>query len=152
MKFRLLLLVLALAALVVLTSAPVLAHQYGCTPGYWKNHPAAWVGYSPTDSVMAVFGPDDLEFADGSSLPAGLTLMGALSLKGGSTIAGAAGIFLRAAVAKLLNISAGIHDGDEATFKSYIRSGLNYFDRDQLIIDAGIYDDDNNAPYGCPLN
>lgn len=152
MKFRMLLLVLATAALVVLSSAPALAHDYGCTPGYWKNHTDAWVGYAPTDTLISVFGMADLDLADGTSLPAGSTLMDALNFKGGSTIAGGAQIYLRAVVAKLLNIRAGIHTGDIGEFKGYVKGNIDTLTRAELVYEAGIWDADNNAPMGCPLN
>jgi hypothetical protein len=66
----------------------------GLTPGFWKNHPEAWPSeYSPTASLRFVFGecaPD-------------VTLMEALSLKGGPNIDGAKRILARHAVAALLN-------------------------------------------------
>jgi hypothetical protein len=30
----------------------------GCTPGFWKNHEADWVGFSPGDSFESIFGRD----------------------------------------------------------------------------------------------
>lgn len=153
MKLRSLLLVFAFASLVVFTSVPVLAHDYGCTPGYWKNHTSAWVGYAPTDTVLTVFGAADLNFSDGTSLPAGTTLIQALNFTGGPQIAGAAKIYLRAAVAKLLNISAGVHSElTDTEFKGYVKTAIDTFTREQLITDAAIWDADNNAPMGCPLN
>lgn len=150
MKFRLLLLILALA---VFSSTPALGHDYGCTPGYWKNHTSAWVGYSPTATVISTFGMADLNFSDGTSLPAGTTLIQALNFGGGTGVAGAAKIYLRAAVAKLLNISAGVHSElSDTEFKGYVQNAIDTFTRDQLITDAAIWDADNNSPMGCPLN
>jgi hypothetical protein len=62
----------------------------GCTPGFWKNHPEDWVGFSPTDSFNDTFGrivftPD-------------ITLDEALDLMGGGIEA-----LARHAVAALLN-------------------------------------------------
>ena len=154
MKFRLLLLVLAIAALVVLSSAPALANDYGCTPGYWKNHTDSWVVYTPDQRVIDVLDLPSLTLFDGSSLPASTTLLQALQGGGGSGFQGAAKIYLRAAVAKLLNITAGFHPGepDGATFKTYMVSGITSFTRTKLISDASLFDSDNNAPMGCPLN
>lgn len=152
MKFRLLLLILALA---VFSSTPALGNDYGCTPGYWKNHTSAWelTAYTPNQTVISVFGMADLNFSDGTSLPAGTTLIQALNGGGGSGMAGAAKIYLRAVVAKLLNISAGIHDeADDTEFKGYVQNAIDTFTREGLITDAAIWDADNNAPLGCPLN
>ncbi len=68
----------------------------GCTPGYWKNHPEAWQGYSPNATLEDVFDvPNNLRLET-------VKLLAALDFEGGGT-AGAARILLRAAVAALLN-------------------------------------------------
>ena len=36
-------------------ATPVFAHNKGCTPGFWKNHPEAWVGYDPNQTIGSVF-------------------------------------------------------------------------------------------------
>jgi len=89
-------------------SATVTSSWYGRSPGYWKNHPAAWLnGYTPTMNIQSVFTiPSAL--LSGSNLDLdknGIkdTLMAGLGYKGGSTLAGAAQILLRASVAALLN-------------------------------------------------
>ncbi|VXB08800.1 Conserved repeat domain-containing protein [Pseudomonas sp. 8AS] len=72
----------------------------GCTPGFWKNSPGSWVGYSPNQLITSVF-----------SLPNGQinnqlgddTLMEALNYGGGENLVGAAQNLLRSAVASLLN-------------------------------------------------
>ena len=89
-------------------SATVNFWWYGRTPGYWKNHPEAWIsGYATNQFVQDVFavpgsllssGVLDLDRAGGKD-----TLMAALSYKGGSTLSGGAQILFRAAVAALLN-------------------------------------------------
>ncbi len=89
-------------------SATVNFWWYGRTPGYWKNHPEAWIsGYTTGQFVQDVFtvpgalltsGELDLN-KDGRKD----TLMTALSYKGGSTLSGGAQILFRAAVAALLN-------------------------------------------------
>ena len=157
MKCRHFWMALATAALLLLSSTPALANDYGCTPGYWKQdqHFDSWVTYSPTDTVLSVFpGIIDLNFADGSSLPAGMTLLEALQGGGGTTLAGAARIYLRAAVAKLLNITAAVYIGTptEVELKGYVASAINSDDRTFLITDAAIWDADNNGILGCPLN
>lgn len=88
----------------------------GFTPGYWKNHPKSWsiTAYEPCDKVTRIFevpnaltitrkGVRILDFNDNGCND---TLMNALGYKGGSKLAGKAGILLRAAVAALLNESA----------------------------------------------
>ena len=47
----------------------------GCTPGFWKNSPGSWVGYTPSQTFASVFGTNVM----GTSL----TLMQALGLNGG---------------------------------------------------------------------
>jgi hypothetical protein len=66
----------------------------GCTPGFWKNHLDAWVGFSPDQTVGSVF----------TSAPAsvsGLTLLAALDLGGGGVEA-----LTRQAIAALLNAAS----------------------------------------------
>ena len=88
---------------------------YGRTPGYWKNHLAAWPSpYKDTMTVTSVFFPANgipgvlknpvntgIFDLNKNSVPD--TLKDALSYKGGSDIQGGAQILLRAAVAALLN-------------------------------------------------
>jgi hypothetical protein len=72
------------------------ACEYGCTPGYWKNHPDAWPCLNP-DSIMV---PPDTDLnGDGQAD----TFMDALNYKGGSGDIGAERILLRAGVAAYLN-------------------------------------------------
>lgn len=47
----------------------------GCTPGFWKTHPDAWVGFAPGDDFDAVFGVD--------AFSPDITLMDGLWLGGG---------------------------------------------------------------------
>jgi hypothetical protein len=121
----------------------------GCTPGYWKNHTDSWpiTGYSPAQSVESVFSAAAAYPAYGSA-----SLLQALSFQGGSTLEGAVGNLLRAAVAGLLdsahpdvnyprNTAALIADVDAA-----LASG----DRDTMLSLASQIDQDNNL--GCPLN
>ena len=64
----------------------------GKTPGFWKNHLDAWTGYAPSQLVSSVF--------SGANAPqASATLLQALEFNGGSGVAGAERILLRAAVA-----------------------------------------------------
>jgi hypothetical protein len=76
----------------------------GCTPGFWKNHEAAWgpTGFSTGQYINTVFAiPGCLSTC--SPALANTTLLNALSFGGGSGICGGAKILLRAAVAALLN-------------------------------------------------
>jgi hypothetical protein len=69
----------------------------GCTPGFWKNHPEDWEGFSTNQALASVFNPAGLGGL-GST-----TLLDALKFKGGSTVTAAKRILLRHAVAALLN-------------------------------------------------
>jgi uncharacterized repeat protein (TIGR01451 family) len=89
-------------------TATITSTWYGRTPGFWKNHPEAWFsGYTPSANIQSVFTvPSAL--LTGSNLDLDKngvkdTLMAGLGYKGGSTLAGAAQILLRASVAALLN-------------------------------------------------
>ena len=69
----------------------------GCTPGFWKTHVDAWVGYSSGQTVESVFDVPDAFGLDDD------TLLTALGYPGGSGNVGAAQTLLRAAVAAVLN-------------------------------------------------
>lgn len=84
------------------TNTPTPAGQ-GCTPGFWKNHLAAWpAGYSPNQLVSTYFDlssvPTNCQAFDKNTL----TLLQALSLQGGKSPCGAIETLLRAAVSALL--------------------------------------------------
>jgi hypothetical protein len=102
----------------------VFAWNKGCTPGFWKNHTEAWVGYDPNQSIGSVF----------SAAPApydSMSLLDGLSLQGGPDLAGKTEILLRAAIAGLLNrdfpapqkfidrVNAKIMSGDETKIINY---------------------------------
>jgi hypothetical protein len=120
----------------------------GCTPGFWKNSPGSWVGYSPNQLVGSVF-----------SLPNGVlanqlgddTLMEALNYPGGNNLLGAAQILLRAAVASLLN--AAHPDVDfprtEQEVIDAVNAALATGDRATILALASALDADNNL--GCDL-
>jgi hypothetical protein len=120
----------------------------GCTPGFWKNSPGSWVGYSPDQLVSSVF-----------SLPNGAlnnqlgddTLTEALGYPGGNNLVGAAQILLRAAVASLLN--AAHPDVDfprtEAEIIADVNAALATKDRATILALASELDADNNL--GCDL-
>lgn len=119
----------------------------GCSHGFWKNHPEAWVptGYSPEQTVEFVFDVPDEYVPDTDSLQA------ALEYGGGDDVAGGARILLRAAVAALLN--AAHPDVDyprtpEDVIAS-VNAALATVDRQTMIALAGQLDNDNNL--GCPI-
>jgi hypothetical protein len=62
----------------------------GCTPGFWKNHLDAWIGYSPGADFDATFGVDLFD--------PNITLEDAVNRRGGGVNA-----LARHAVAALLN-------------------------------------------------
>jgi hypothetical protein len=79
------------------TTTPPPKGDDGCTPGFWKNHPEDWQGFSTNQTLASVFNPAGLGGL-GST-----TLLDALKFKGGSTVTAAKRILLRQAVAALLN-------------------------------------------------
>jgi hypothetical protein len=103
----------------------------GCTPGFWKNHQSAWVGYSPSQTLGSVF-------TGLSGTLASKTLLQALNTGGGQLDA-----LLRQAVAALLNaaspevdypmteaeivtaVNAAIASGDYETLKDQLDAANN---------------------------
>ncbi|MDQ3783703.1 MAG: hypothetical protein M3360_02305 [Actinomycetota bacterium] len=136
---------LTLASLTAVTS-PALAWDKGtegCTPGYWKNHPEAWVGYSPSQTVASVFDGEHGSLSDA-------TLIEALSFDGGSGLVGAERILLRASVASLLNASSDIDFGYGATrVVNSTNRALLSDSRPRILRLAAEFDRLNNR--GCPL-
>ena len=140
-------------------AASVAGDSEGCTPGYWKNHADSWQEYSPTQTVSSVF-------SGAAGTPyANLTLMQALSLKGGPGVAGAQEILLRAAVASLLNAADDSEDGLHLLFPwrrdavglngdppliSTVNATLASGSRATIIGVAARLDAANNL--GCPLD
>jgi hypothetical protein len=120
----------------------------GCTPGYWKNHPAAWgpTGYSQGQTLESVFNvPDSLGMDN-------VTLQSALQGGGGSGLTGAAKILLRASVASLLNAAhPGVSFADSpASVISAVNAALASGSRSTMLDLATELDNANNE--GCPLN
>ena len=114
----------------------------GCTPGFWKNHEAAWPApYTPTTQVNSVF----------SAAPGGITLMAALNFKGGPDSIDKSQILLRAAVAALLNIANSDVDYPLtlAQLVFYVNEALNGDNELKLSV-ADALDQMNNL--GCPIN
>jgi hypothetical protein len=137
------------------------------TPGFWKNHgpdaPSghnAWLvtDYVPTQAVDSVFSGPNLSYK-----PKGkdfrprtfgeLTLMEALSLKGGKNTAGATEILLRAGTAALLNTSFHEHcghgDGYYPMTKQEVidavNGALSTSDREEILAVASMLDLYNNT-------
>jgi hypothetical protein len=101
----------------------------GCTPGFWKNHPEDWEGFSPDQTLDEVFDPAGLGGL-GST-----TLLDALSFRGGPTVVAAKRILLRHAVAALLNSAhSGVDFGmTTADVISLVDDALASDDRDQIL-------------------
>jgi len=121
----------------------------GCSPCYWKNHPASWppTGYSTGQSVSSVFHEATRFPSRGSA-----TLLQALSFQGGSNLDGGAQTLLRAGVAALLN-AADPHiqyPRQPQAVISAVDSALASGDRGAMLTLAGQLDADNNLT--CPLN
>ena len=147
--------ILAILAVLVLSLTvsvqPALACEYGCTPGFWKQsqHFWAWTPYDPNDLVVDVFS------GAGTYVGAKDTLLDALRYRGGPGAKGAARIFLRAAVATLLNSAYDKANGegwgweDPADIVDRVNLVLSR-NRDSMLREAQYFDDNNNE--GCPLD
>ena len=124
-----------------LLNCPTTGSQ-GCTPGYWKNHTDAWVGYTPSTLVSAVFSnaaPYDVD-----------TLLEALHLQGGPGVDGAEQILLRAAVSALLNSTAVNYPLTTSEVITMTDNALATGDRATILSVAAELDALNNL--GCPLS
>jgi hypothetical protein len=127
----------------------------GCTPGFWKvkQHWVFWgpTGYATTQSVSSVFEvPADYTDKKGNSL-GGQSLVDGLSFQGGSTLGGAAGNLLRAAIAGLLNATHpdGGYAYGSAQVISRVDAALASRDRAAMLTLAGDLDRENNR--GCTV-
>ena len=120
----------------------------GCTPGFWKNpkHFDRWTGYTPGQTVGSVFSNAALHGL-GSA-----TLLQGLSFQGGSTLAGAAEILLRASIAAVLNSASPDLDYAMTTAQivTAVQSALASGDRENMLGLAAVLDAENNA--GCLLD
>ncbi|MGH9186503.1 MAG: hypothetical protein ACRD0U_11905 [Acidimicrobiales bacterium] len=128
----------------------------GCTPGYWKNHPAAWeefvFGASKLSQVVGD-GVLDAQFVFPASLAgfADDTLSSALQGGGGPGLTGATTILVRAASAAVLNAA---HDGlgyplQRPEIYDLVNAALASEDRATILDVASQLDALNNL--GCPL-
>ncbi|MGH2457658.1 MAG: hypothetical protein ACRDIY_02190, partial [Chloroflexota bacterium] len=132
------------AALAMSGSSPPPTQQ-GCSPGYWKNHPQNWVGYSPSQTLGSVFTiPSSLNTMSSLTLD---TLLDALSSGGGSTLSDKALLLLHQAVAALLNITAGLNYPtytSTAALIGAVNSALASLDATTIDNLQGTLDTDNN--------
>jgi hypothetical protein len=130
------------------TNTPTPVPFEGCTPGFWKNHLAAWAatGYSPNQTLESVFDVPDAFGLDNN------TLLQALSYQGGSDLTGAAKILLRAAVAALLNAADPNIDYPLTTSQviAQVNAALASGSRSTMLALASTLDANNNL--GCPIN
>jgi hypothetical protein len=120
-----------------------LPRYYGLTPGFWKNHPDAWpTDYSTNDQLRSIFG----------TCAPRVTLMNALSSKGGPNIAGAKNILARAAAAALLNAAAfgSSYPNSEEQLIEMVSYQFCHGDRDSILSLATNLDYWNNM--GSPPN
>jgi len=109
----------------------------GLTPGYWKNHLSAWpAGYSPTDDLQTVFGPDAPD----------VDLLKALQGGGGKGLDGAKKILARAATAALLNAEKFGADYPmvPAAIISIVTNQFSHGTRESMLYWATILDNYNN--------
>jgi hypothetical protein len=122
----------------------------GCTPGYWKakSHLDSWAGtaYTTGQTVGSVFANSALYGLNG------YTLLQGLSFQGGSTVAQAAEILLRASIAAVLNASHPDVDYamSAADIVSDVNAALASGDRATILNLAVTLDFENNR--GCTID
>jgi hypothetical protein len=116
----------------------------GCTPGFWKQpqHFDSWP--VPITTTLAAAG-----FTD-TGLPAGTTLLEALSFQGGPTLQDAKNILLRQAAAAYLNSLAIDYPLTTAEVLDLVNDALASDDRATILAVAATLDANNNL--GCPLD
>jgi hypothetical protein len=120
----------------------------GCTPGFWKNHPAQWpaTGFSTGQTLESVFDVPNNYGLDNN------TLLQALSIQGGNNATGAARNLLRASVAAVLNSAHPDVEYPRSTADviSAVNAALASGNRATMLGLASQLDADNNL--GCPLS
>ena len=139
-------------------SASLKNYWFGRTPGYWKNHPEAWLsGYLPSATIQSIFtiptslmsGGVKLDLDNNKNID---TLIAGLGYKGGTNLSGGAQILLRASIAALLNKAYYGADYPAETSVSaliaHVNSVLASLNRDKYIALATIYDKWNNGVEG----
>ena len=147
----------AMLATALPAAAVTVGTTEGCTPGYWKQsqHFDSWQEYSPNQTISSAFPglSPTLLSRYGST-----TLLQALNFQGGTGVAGAERILLRAAVAALLNAAYDPlaypwqRNGSQyrPPLVSTVVNALNSGDRTRMLNLAAQLDRDNNL--GCPLS
>jgi hypothetical protein len=149
----------ALVAVIATLSATTAAQAVGtghegCTPGYWKNHTDSWQEAAPSDLYGSAY-------TSARANVAGVTMLDALGLPGGSGLDGAARILARASTAAWLNAA---HDGVGYPWRrvgpgedgrpglvSTVNAAFESNDRATMLALAAWLDADNNLAE-CPLN
>ncbi len=127
----------------------------GCTPGYWKNHTHMWpIDYHPDMRIFDVF-EMPLDENRNMLFPEleGDSLFDALKYRGGKGMIGAVRIYLRHAVAALLNVAHSdvyfyyVHSPE---FFIWWRNKYFYYEREAMLAEAGKLAIWNEA--NCPLD
>ena len=120
----------------------------GCSPGYWKNHPEDWTGFSPSTTLGSVFPC----LANASPSLASKTFSQALDFGGGNTLDEKRQQLLRQAVAALLNASSPGVDYPLTTQQvlNLVNGVLCGTDKDAIDAVKNRLDRLNNL--GCPLS
>jgi hypothetical protein len=129
-------------------SVELVTRAEGCTPGFWKNHPAQWpaTGFSTGQTLESVFDVPNNYGLDNN------TLLQALSFQGGNNATGAARNLLRASVAAVLNSAHPDVEYPRSTADviSAVNAALASGNRATMLGLASQLDADNNL--GCPLS
>lgn len=159
---------LALASATLTPAAATGVGNEGCTPGYWKNHPASWQVYAPTttlNTMLSVNWVNGVKQVTPNPVPASLglggdSMMKALGYPGGTGLQGGARILLRAAVAAYLNDAhngvlypiprfLGTQPAGSPYLQKLVLNALKSGDRSKMIAVASQLDGHNNL--GCPI-
>lgn len=123
----------------------------GCTPGYWKTHTSNWEEYTPgwkLKNIPLTFPAPLASFGE-------KTFLQALNFGGGTDLAGAVRILLRATAAAFLNAA---HEGvaypyrrfaDPGNLQAMVNSALASMNRATILNLAAQLDAANNL--GCRL-
>ncbi|MBW2143934.1 MAG: hypothetical protein JRG75_06020, partial [Deltaproteobacteria bacterium] len=133
----------------VACDAPAPERYQGCSQGYWKNHPGAWLAtaYEPDDLIGDVFSlPERLSRLEKD------TLLQALKYHGGASYFGGARILLRKAVAALLNAAhpSIYYPATPERIILNVNDALETLDRKKMLSLKDKLESYNNM--GCPLD
>jgi hypothetical protein len=127
------------------TPTPTPTPNQGCTPGFWKNHPGAFPSPFTASTTLGSVFPCTI----GTTF-ANVTFLQALQGGGGSTLAGAQTILLRAGVAALLNSASVAFPLTTAQVIAEVCAAFSSGDRATILAEATRLDTFNNL--GCPLS